>query len=116
MSQVKLKAWAAMAASLGVVVSVQAQTIVLPPSSDAAALQQRQIEQSQRESEQLRRKAAPNPDAKSTGVVAPAAPRVPPVPAGAEKVRFVLKTVSFSESAYFQPAQLQALAAPLIGQ
>lgn len=88
--------------------------VVIPPSGDAGALQQRQIELQRENERQQRQQTAP--DGEGQGVIAPAPVAPSAAPAGAEQVRFVLREVTFTESAYLSEAELQAVVAPELGK
>lgn len=109
------KTWAAAAAGACVwSTAVQAVPVVIPPSGDAGALQQRQMEL-QRETERQQRQD--KPAAEGPAVVAPTAPAAAPATSPeAAQVRFVLREVVFTESAYLSPAELQAVVAPELGK
>lgn len=109
------KTWAAAAAGACVwTTAVQAVPLVIPPAGDAGALQQRQMELL-RENERLQRQDKPG--AEGPAVVAPTAPAATPTASeAAAQVRFVLREVAFTESAYLSPAELQAVVAPELGK
>ena len=106
MKQLALAASAAMLAGSGFA------QVVLPPSADPGALQQRRIEEDQRrqEQERLERPAVTDP------VKQPPAPSSN-APAGAAQVRFVPKEIRLDPPSEILPAtELKALADPYVGK
>ena len=85
--------------------------VVVPPSADPGALQQRRIEEDQRRLEQERLERAP---AVAPVIEAPKAPATAPV---ASQVRFKVNAVKFAPASEVLSAEeLQALADAFVGK
>lgn len=85
----------------------QVAPLPVPPSVNPDAINAETL----RRQEQLRQQGTPAPAAPSVSVNEPGA-----VPTPESAVRFLLRRVDFSGSAYLQPAELQAIAASYVGR
>lgn len=90
--------------------TAQAQ-VVVPPSADPGALQQRRIDEDQRRQDQERMEREP-----ATAPVVEGS-QAPPIQPGPESVRFKLNAIQFAPaSEVFAEGELKALADPLVGK
>lgn len=99
-----------LAAAAALACTAQAQ-VVVPPSADPGALQQRRIDEDQRRQDQERTERQP-----ATAPVVEQ-PQAPPIQPGAESVRFKLNAVQFTPaSEVFKQGELEVLADAFVGK